>query len=148
MTVPVTSPTTVPVIAASEKRQNEHVPAEASEPMLNVLAGAAADALKERANGGDGFNSLLCATLKALKGENPTTFTSLLQSCTSLIDSESYGRKRALKERNVEALYEVVSNGPGKAKLGRSETDLLEKQSLDVTNAVDRRQDEGFNSLL
>ena len=148
MTVPITSPTTVPVIAASEKRQNEHVPAEASKPMLDVLAGAAADALKERANGGDGFNSLLCATLKALKGENPTTFTSLLQSCTSLIDSESYRRKRALKERNVEAIDEVVGNGPGKAKLGSSETDLLEKQSLDVTNTVDRRQDEGFNSLL
>ena len=148
MVVPATSPTTVPVIAASEKRHNEHVPAEGSEPMLDVLAGTAADALKERANGGDGFNSLLCATLKALKGENPALFTGLLQSCTSLIDSGSHGRKRALKERNVKAVYGVVDNGPGKAKLGRSETGLLEKQSLDVTSAVDKRQEEGFNNLL
>lgn len=148
MAVPTTSPITVHVTAATEKRQNEHVPAEASEPMLDVLAGTAADALKERGNGGDGFNSLLCATLKALKGENPALFTGLLQSCTSLIDSGSHGRKRALKERNVKALYGVVGDGPGEAKLGRRETGLLEKQSLDVTNAVDKHQDEGFNSLL
>ena len=135
------------MIAAADKRQIEHVPAEASEPILDVLAGTAADALKERANGGDGFNSLLCATLKALKGENPAIFTGLLQSCTSLIDSGSHGRKRALKERNVKALYGGVGDGPGEAKLGSSETGLLEKQSLDVTNAVDKRQDEGFNSL-
>ena len=147
MAVPATSPT-IPVIAASEKRQNEHVPAEASEPMLDVLAGTAADALKKRANGGDGFNSLLCATLKALKGRDPATFTGLLQSCTSLIDSGSHGRKKALKERNVKILYGVVGNGPDEAKLGRSKTGLLEKQSLDVTKAVDKRQEEGFNSLL
>ena len=145
MVVPATSPTTVPVLAASEKRQNEHVPAEASEPMLDVLAVTAADALKERANGGDSFNSLLCATLKALKGENPATFTGLLQSCTSLIDSSSHGRKRALKERNVEALYGVVGNGSGEANMGRS---VLGKRSPDTANVVDKRQDEGFNSLL
>ena len=138
MAVPTTSPITAPVTAAAEKRSNEHVPGEASEPIIDVLAGTAADALKERANGGDGFNSLLCATLKALKSENPAVFTSLLQSCTSLIDSGSHGRKRALKERNVKALYGVVGNGPGEAKLGRSETGLLEKQSLDVTNAVEQ----------
>ena len=105
--------------AAADERQIEHVPAEASEPILDVLAGTAADALKERAHGGDGFNSLLCATLKALKGENPAIFTGLLQSCTSLIDSGSHGRKRALKERNVKALYGGVGNGPGEAKLGQ-----------------------------
>lgn len=142
MAVPTTSPTTVSMIAAFEKRQNKHVPVEASKPMLDVLAGTAADALKERANGDDGFNSLLCALSKLLKSQNAPAFTSLLQSCTSLINLGAHGRKRALKERNVEALSGVVGNGPGKAKLGRSETGPPEKQSLDVTNTVDKRQDE------
>ena len=148
MAVPTTSPTTVSLIAAFEKRQNEHFPAEASKPMLDVLAGTAADALKERANGGDGFNSLLCATLKALKSENPTTFTSLLQSCTSMIDSGAHGRRRALKERNVEAPDGAIGNELSKVKRGRSETGPLEEQHFYASNAVDKRQDKGFNSLL
>ena len=123
--------------------------------MLEILGGSAADALKERASGSDSFNSLLCATLKVLKGENPATFTSLLQSCTSLIDSSSHGRMKTLMERNsmddksdLLADVEAVDDGSGEAVLGRSETDLLEKRAFDIDNNVEKRQDEGFNSLL
>ena len=91
------------------------------ESVIGALAGNAADALKKRANGpGTSFDSLLCATLKALKGENPTLFTSLLQSCTSLIDSSSHGRMKALKERNVVVDFEAAGNGSGEAALAKS----------------------------
>ena len=43
---------------------------------------------------------------------------------------------------------EALAMGLARQSWGSSETGLLEKQSLDVTNAVDKRQDEGFNSLL
>ena len=104
MAVSITSPTPTPAIESVEKRQPIYAPVETYEPVLDVLAGSAADALKERASDADNrFDSLLCATLKALKGENPDLFTSLLQSCTSLTDSSSNHRTRSLEERNVVA---------------------------------------------
>ena len=148
------SPTPTPVIAAFEKRQPAHAPMETYEPMLEVLAGSAADTLKERASGGDGFDSLLCATLKALKGENPATFTSLLQSCTSLIDSGSHGRMKTLKGRDIAdnkraflANSRAVDHGSREATLRRSETNLLEKRGPAIDRIVEKRQDEGFNSI-
>ena len=143
------------MIASFEKRQPARAPIEASEPSPEALARSATDVLKERASGGDSYNSLLCATLKALKGENPATFTSLLQSCTSLIDSSSNGRMKALKERNVVdnrrdflADVEAVDNGSDEALLGRRETDLLEKRGLDINSIMGKREDKAFNSLL
>lgn len=151
MAVPITSPTPTAVIASFEKRQPAYAPVETYKPVLEVLAGSAADALEERASGADdGFDSLLCATLKALKGENPATFTSLLQSCTDLTDSSSTRRTKTLKERNVvndkkdlATDIEAVDSGSGEAILGRSATNLLEKRDLDINNITKKRQDEG-----
>lgn len=155
MAVPITSPAPTPLIASFEKRQSAHASLETSEPILEVLAGSAADVLKERASSGDSFDSLLCATLKALKGENPTTFTSLLQSCTSLIDSGSHGRMKALKGRGVVddrddflASVKVVDHESGEATLDRSETYLVEKHGSATDGIVEKRQDEGFDSIL
>ena len=158
MAVSTTSLNTTPVIATFEKRQTAYAPVEASEPILEVIAATAADALKERSSGGDSFDSLLCATLKALKGKNPTTFTSLLQSCTSLIDSNSHGRKRSLKERSVlndksnvpadvEAVNEKFGNALANKIRGRSKIDLLKRRALDIDNTVNERKSEGFNNL-
>ena len=149
--VPITSRTPKPVVASFEKRQPAQASGETSDPMLEVLAGSAADALKKRASGGDSFDSLLCATLKALKSENPGLYTGLLQSCTSLIDSGSNGRKKALKKRivvedksdflaDVKTVDEAVDNGHGEAI-------LMEKRGLDFSNVVDKRENKDFNSL-
>ena len=155
MAVPIKTPTPTPLIASFDIRQPARAPIEASEASPEALARRVTDVLKERASGGDSFNSLLCATLKALKGENPNTFTSLLQSCTYLIDSGSHGRMKTIKKRDVAnnrrdfpADVEAVDNGTGEALLRRSETDLLEKRGLDIDTMMDKRQDEGFNSLL
>ena len=155
MAVAIKPPTPTPVIASFEIRQPARAPIEVAEPSPEVLARRVTDVLKERASGGDSFNSLLCATLKALKGENPDTFTSLLQSCTYLIDSGSHGRMKTLKKRDFVdnrkdflADVEAVNNGPGEALLGRSETDLMEKRGLDIDTIMEKRQDEAFNSLL
>lgn len=155
MAVPITSPTPTPLFASFEKRQSAHASLGTSEPILEVLAGSAADILKERASSGDSFDSLLCATLKALKGENPTTFTSLLQSCTSLIDSGSHGRMKALKGRGVVddrgdflANVKAVNHESGEATLDRSETYLVEEHDPATDGVVEKRQDEGFDSIL
>lgn len=100
----IASPTPTSVIGSSEKRQPIYAPVETHAPILEVLAESAPDSLKERASGADdGFDSLLCATLKVLKGENPTLFTGLLQSCNTLTDSGSNRRIKSLKERNIVA---------------------------------------------
>ena len=62
---------------------------------------------------------------------------------------------KTLKERNsiddnsdFLADVEAADNGSGETALGRSETDLLEKRAFGIDNSVEKRQDEGFNSLL
>lgn len=148
--VPVASQTPSPVIESFEKRQPVYAPVETYGPVLETLAASAVGALKERASGADdSFDSLLCATLKALKGENPGTFTSLLQSCTSLTDSSSTGRSRTLKQRSVvdheedlAAAVEALNSGSGEAILGRSETDLTKNRDPRIQNLVETRHDE------
>ena len=139
-----TPPTPTTVIRSFENSQLEYAPFETHQPTLDGLAESAADVLKERASGpGTSFDSLLCATLKALKGENPATFTSLLQSCTSLIDSTSHGRMKALKERNDVAVdvVEAVDNEFGTANLDRTETALREKRGVFTKNIMVKRNE-------
>ena len=151
MAVPITSPTPTPVIGSFQKRQPVYAPIETDGPILEILPGNTADALNERASGaGDSFDSLLCATLKALKSENPATFTSLLQSCTSLTDSGSSRRTRMLTDRkdvnaetNLASDVEAVDDGFGKAIPGKDEADLPEKRGLSINDVVEKRQDEG-----
>ena len=137
MVVPSTSPTPTPtpLIESFEKREPVYSSIEANEPILEVLAGSAADALKERATAGNGFDSLLCATLKALKGENPDTFTGLLNACTSLIDSSPQKRTETLKERNV------IDN---KENLAGNQ---LDQPGLNVDDVAEKRSDERLDSL-
>lgn len=158
MAAPIISPTPTPVIGSFEKRQPVIAPVETHQPIIEVLAGSTADALQERASGGDfDFDSLLCATLKALKGENPTVFNGLLQSCTSLTDSSSTltSRTKALKERNavndkkdLAADLAADVDGSGEAFLARSDTDLPGKRNLDINNIVEKRQDEGLENVV
>lgn len=199
------------MIGSSEKRQPIYAPVETHAPILEVLAGSAPDPLKERASGADdgfdsllcatlkvlkgenptlytgllqscntltdsgaaplmkslkeckiiaragggydAFDSLLCATLKALKSENPTLFTGLLQSCNSLTDSGSNRRTKALKERNVSAdeadlaANVGIDDGSDEAKLRRNYANLPEKRNLDIDHSTERRQVEGIDSL-
>lgn len=136
------------MIISFEKRQPAYAPVETHEPILEVLAGSTADALKERASGAnDGFDSLLCALLKILKGENPSVFTGLLQSCTSMIDSSSSRGTKTLKQRNViddkenvVADAEADVDGSGDAIVGRSENDLPVKRDIDISNLMEKRQ--------
>ncbi|CAD6587675.1 MAG: hypothetical protein ASARMPREDX12_002971 [Alectoria sarmentosa] len=156
----IISPTSTPVIGSFDKRQPAYAPVETHQPILEVLAGSATDALQERpSDADDSFDSLLCATLKALNGENPTIFKSLLQSCTSLTDSSSTRRTKTIKERvvvddkkdlatGIEAAAEVDVEGSGEAVLARGHTDLPEKRDLDTENIGEKRQSEGFDSLL
>ena len=152
MAVLTTSPSPTTVIRSFGKNQPAYAPVETYRPILEDLAGSGPGALNERASGaGTSFDSLLCATLKALKGENPDTFTSLLQSCTSLIDSSSPGRMLTLKERNVvddRVDLAAIESRSGKAILSRSETDLLEKRGLDTENLAESRHEKGSDSVL
>lgn len=153
---PIVSPTPAPVIGSFEKRQPVNAPVETHQPIIEVSAGSTADALQQRASNGDyNFDSILCATLKALKSENPDLFTGLLQSCTSLTDSSSTRRTKTLKERNaVNDKKDLAADdaadvdGSGEAILTRSDTDLPEKRDLDIRKIVENRQDEGFDSPL
>ena len=156
MAVQIPSPTSTPVIETIEKRQLLYAPVKTYEPTLDVSARSAADALTERASDTDDrFDSLLCATLKVLKGENPSLFTSLLQSCTSLTDSTSTRRTRSIKERNVvddtkdfATNVEAIDDGSGKADLGRSNANLPETRGVSAKDTVEKRQDESSDALL
>ena len=143
MTVLTTSPSPTTVVGSFEERQPVYAPVETHQPILEVIAGSGAGALNERASGpATSFDSLLCATLKALKGENPDTFTGLLQSCTSLIDSSSQEHMMSLKERNVvddKTDLAAVENRSDEALLGRKETNLQEKRGLDTDNIAKNR---------
>ncbi len=151
MAVQITSPTSTPVIETIEKRQPIYAPVEPYDPTLDVLARSAADALTERASDTDDrFDSILCATLKVLKSENPSSFTSLLQSCTSLTDSTTDRRTRSIKERNVVANtkdfatnVEAIDHGSGKAMLGRSNASLPETRDISAKDT-----DESSDALL
>ncbi len=154
MAVPITSPAPTTVIGSLQKRQPIQAPVETHRPILEVMADNATETLHERASVGTGFDSLLCAALKALKNINPTAFSGLLQSCTSMIDSSSQGRKKTLKERNVNGKKDLATDAQaidevfGEAILGRSETDLLEKRGLSIENTREKRQDEGLDNFL
>lgn len=146
MAVPVTSRTPIALIASFEKHQPAHTSLGTSEPIVEVLAGSAADVLKERASSGDSFDGLLCATLKVLKGENPIKFTSLLQSCTYLIDSGSRRRMNALKGRRVVdhsgdflAKIKAVGHESGEVTFDRSETCLVEEQRPTTAGIIEKR---------
>ena len=160
MAARIISPTSTAVIGSFDKRQPAYAPVETHQPILEVLAGSATDALQGRASDAeDNFDSLLCATLKALDGENPTIFKSLLQSCTSLTDSSLTRRTKTIKQRivaddkkdfaaGVEAAAEVDVDGSSEAILARGHTDLPEKRDLDTEKIGGKRQYEGFDSLL
>ncbi len=156
MAVQITSLTPTPVIETIEKRQPIYAPVEPYDPTLDVLARSATDALTERASDTDDrFDSILCATLKELKSENPSSFTSLLQSCTSLTDSTSDRRTRSIKERNVVANtkdfatnVEAIDHESGKAMLGRSNANLPETRDISAKDTVAKRQDESSDALL
>ena len=153
MTVPTTTPTPTPAIESFENRQPASAPVDSREPVYEVLAGDAAEDLEKRQHSTrtytefDEILNILCPTLKALKSGNPTSFTNLLQSCTSLEDSSSNQQKRASRERNVNdenekrvADADVKIDGSGKAFVGRSHEDLPEKRALDSNNVVEGRQ--------
>ncbi len=137
-----------------KKRQPIYTPVETHQPILEVMAKNATETLHERASVGTGFDSLLCAALKALKNMNPTAFSGLLQSCTSMIDSSSQGRKKTLKERSVNDKKDLTNDARaidevfGEAILGRGETDLLEERGLDIESTMKKRQDEGLDNFL
>lgn len=147
MALPITSPTPTPVIGSLEQRQSAYAPVETHEPIVEVLAGSAADPLRARGSGAnDGFDSLLCATLKALKSDNPSVFTSLLESCTSMIDSSSTRRTKTIKERDVLAadadgdVEEVIQ--------ARSDADMPDKRDTDTNDIVEKRQGKIFDGSL
>ena len=112
--------------------------------------------LEERANGpADGFDNLLCACLKSLKGQFPAIYTGLLQSCTQLIDFSPHKRAASLKERtfvddkrDLAADSEATEDVYGGEILRRSETNLLEKRGPKINTAAGKRQNEGFDSVL
>ena len=144
-----------------EKRQPAYAPVDTREPVYEVLAGDAAENLEKRQHSTrtytefDEILNILCPTLKALKSENPTSFTNLLQSCTSLEDSSSSQQKRAFEERNVNednkkriADADVKIDGSVKAFVGRSHEDLPEKRALDSNNLVEKRQNEVYDKVL
>ena len=156
MAAPIVSPTPTPVIGSFIKSQPRIAPVETYQPLIEVSAGGSADASHERVSGGDfDFDSLLCATLKALKSENPTVFNGLLQSCTSLTDSSLTPRTTALKERNaVKDKKDLAADlagdvdRSGEAFLARSDTDLPGKRDFDINNIVEKRRDEGFENVI
>ena len=152
MTVPTTTPTPTPAIESFEERQPAYAPIDTREPVYRVLAGDAAEDLEKRQHSTrtytkfDQILNILCPTLKALKNENPSSFTNLLQSCTSLEDSSSNQQKRAFRESNVNdenenrvADADVKIDGSGKAYLGRSHENLPEKRALDSNNFPEKR---------
>ena len=161
MTVPTPTPTPTPAIESFEKRQPAYAPVNTREPVYEVLAGDAAEDLEKRQQSTSTYTefdqilNILCPTLKALKSGNPSSFTNLLQSCTSLEDSSSNQQKRALSERNVNdenekrvADADVKFDGSGKAFVGRSHENLLEKRALDGNNLVEKRQNEVYDRVL
>ena len=161
MTVPTTTSTPIPAIESFEKRQPAYAPVDTREAVSEALAGDAAEDLEKYQHSArtdtefDQILDILCPTLKALKGQNPSSFTNLLQSCTSLEDSSSNQRKRAFRERNVNdenekrvANADVKVDGSGKAFVGRSHEDLPEKRALDSNNLVEKRQTEVYERVL
>ncbi|KAM0796988.1 hypothetical protein BDR22DRAFT_824708 [Usnea florida] len=152
VTLPTTTPTPTPAIETFEKRQQAYAPIDTREAVHGVLAGDAAENLEKRQHsartytGFDQILDILCPTLKALKNEDPSSFTNLLQSCTSLQDSSSNQQKRAFGERNVNnedekrvADADVKIDGSGKAFVGRSHENLPVKRALDSSNLVEKR---------
>ena len=134
---------------------------ETREPVYEVLGGDAGEDLEKRQHSTrtdtefDQILNILCPTLKALKSENPSLFTSLLQSCTSLTDSSSNQQKRAFRERNVNdekekrvANADIKVDGSGEEFVGRSYDDLPEKRALDSKNLVEKRQNEVYDKVL
>lgn len=137
-----------------EKRQPVYAPVETNKPVVKFLTGSSANVVEAPANvlegrgtgAPDGFDNLLCASLKALKGQFPGIYTSLLQSCTAMIDSSPHKRTTSLKERTLidegrdltvgsEATEDVHSG----ALLRRSETDLLEKRGPEINSVAGKR---------
>ena len=161
MTVPTTTPTPTPAIESFEKRQPTYAPADIREPVYEVLPGDATEDLEKRQHSTrtytefDMILDILCPTLKALKSESPSSFTNLLQSCTSLEDSSSNQQKRAFRERNVDDEDEKrVAGADAKVDessepfVGRSHDDLPEKRTLDSNNLIEKRQSELYDRVL
>ena len=129
---------------------------ETRESVYEVLAGGSGEDLEKRQHstrtyaGFDQILQILCPTLKALKSENPSLFTSLLQSCTSLTDSSSNQQKRAFRERNVNdvANADIKVDGSGEEFVGKSYDVLPEKRALDSNNLVEKRQNEVYDKVL